>query len=147
MKLVLINDYGLRGIRILPSFVKLLTLIERRVRPENGILNVVLISDETMKPMNRKYRGKNKTTDVLTFNYVDGSRDDLRGEIYISIPTAERQTKEVSWTLAEELNKLFVHGVLHFFGYDHVKESDYRVMKLIEDDIIVSFGGKPYNCS
>jgi probable rRNA maturation factor len=147
MKLVLINDFGLRGINPLFGFEQLLRIIERKVDKKKGAFNVVLTDDKTIRQLNREHRKKDKVTDVLTFTYSLDELSDLCGEIYISIPTARKQAMLAKRRLSDELNKLFVHGILHFFGFDHVKEKDFRVMKLLEDEVIISFGGKPYECS
>ena len=80
-----------------------------------------------IKKINKRYRGKNKPTDVISFAYEDSEQfpgEEMLGEIYISIDTARRQSKELSHTLKYELQFLFVHGVLHLLGYTHETEKD-----------------------
>ncbi len=122
--------------------VKLRGQIE--VRP--GILNVVFVNDEYIHALNKAYRGKDKPTDVLSFNYEneDGldSNEELLGEIYVSVETAERQSVEHQLSRPEELAKLIVHGILHVHGYDHVEDADYKKMFAVEQAILGKIAGE-----
>ena len=110
----------------------------RNIKTRSGTVNVIFIDDRKMKALNKTYRQKNKPTDVLSFNYKKDKegRLDLMGEIYISIETARRQAKKNSEPFQSELNKLFVHGILHLHGYDHEKDSDYIKMHALECKIL-----------
>jgi len=88
---------------------------------------VVLIDDEAMQGYNRKYRGFDKTTDVLSF-CGDG---DYLGDILISVEMAFAQArKSPVLTLNSNIRRLALHGFLHLSGYDH--ESDNGEMRAIE---------------
>ncbi|MCP3979933.1 MAG: rRNA maturation RNase YbeY [bacterium] len=81
-----------------------------------------LVSDRKMREYNREYRGKDATTDVLSFPddgepAPDGQRH--LGDIVISVPEAARQAGERGETLQRELRVLSIHGYLHLLGYDH----------------------------
>ncbi len=104
-----------------------------------GVLNVVFVDDKEIHRLNKEYRKKDKPTDVLSFSYIetpDFDHTGLIGEIYISVETAKRQAAEVGWTLEEELVKLFVHGLLHIFGYDHETDEEYEEMAALEKRIL-----------
>ncbi len=75
-------------------------------------VTVAFVDDDAMKSLNRKFRRKNKTTDVLTF---PGDTAD----IIISIDQARRQAIDERHSIATEVRYLLVHGVLHALGYDH----------------------------
>lgn len=91
-----------------------------RVAPRSarGTVGVAILPDARVKALNRKYRWKNKGTDVLSF---PGSGDYL-GDIAISRGIAQKQAKILGHSLATELRVLALHGLLHLLGYDH--ESD-----------------------
>jgi probable rRNA maturation factor len=90
-------------------------------------LTVVLVDDEAMQGYNRKYRGFDKTTDVLSF-CGDG---DYLGDILISVETAFAQaSKSPVLTLESNIRRLALHGFLHLTGYDH--ETDNGEMRAIE---------------
>ena len=99
--------------------------IPRTVREGNlkrGIpyrLEVSLVSDREMRRLNKTYRAKNRPTDVLSF---PSPLHDF-GDVLIAWGVAKRQAKEYGGTLAEELQRLTVHGVLHLFGYDHERSA------------------------
>ena len=80
---------------------------------EIGEISIAFVNDKTMRGLNRKFRGKNKTTDVLTFQGDDAC------EIVISVDRAKRQAVEERHSLATELRYLLLHGILHGLGYDH----------------------------
>jgi probable rRNA maturation factor len=89
-------------------------------------LSIALVDDATIRGLNRDYRDKDRTTDVLAFSMREGevlaSRIDgppLLGDVIISVPTASRQARKNKKPLREELTMLLAHGLLHLLGYDH----------------------------
>ncbi len=76
-----------------------------------------------MRSLNRRYRGIDRTTDVLSFSFREGAFADLRpdilGDIVISVPQAERQARQAGHPFAREVELLLVHGLVHLLGYDH----------------------------
>jgi probable rRNA maturation factor len=96
-----------------------------RVRGEVALL---LGGDARLRALNRRYRGKDKPTDVLSFEGRGGGEG--IGDIVISVPTAERNARRLGRTLAEELDVLALHGFLHTLGYDH--ETDQGQMDRLE---------------
>ena len=83
-------------------------------------LSIAFVDDTTMRALNRRFRRKNKTTDVLTFP----------DEIVISLDQASRQARDEGHSLATEVRYLIAHGVLHTLGYDH--ETDDGEMNALE---------------
>jgi probable rRNA maturation factor len=95
-------------------------------------LTVAFVRDPVMRGLNRKFRGSNRTTDVLSFSSgdEDPSASDVKfigedhtGDIVISTDTALRQAKEAGHSFAREVDELVIHGVLHLCGYDHETDS------------------------
>ncbi|MBI3808298.1 MAG: rRNA maturation RNase YbeY [Nitrospirae bacterium] len=97
-------------------------------------LCIFFVGDQRMRGLNRRYRGKDRTTDVLAFAMREARTahalrqaqgrplrlmPDMLGDVVISVPTAVRQAKEGQRSLDEELTVLLVHGILHLCGYDH----------------------------
>lgn len=117
---------------------KVLLTLEKmdRLPEEITDVSIALVDDETMTGLNRKFRKKAKTTDVLTFpaddSYNDPSQKNSRplGDIVISIDQARRQAAQEKHSLATEVRYLIVHGVLHALGYDH--ETDEGEMNALE---------------
>ena len=89
-------------------------------------LGLCLIGDRRMRRLNREFRGKDRTTDVLAFAmrncrepHTSRLTPRMLGDVVISMPTAMRQAKESQRSLEEELTTLLIHGLLHLCGYDH----------------------------
>ena len=102
-------------------------------------LSLDLVGDGRMRRLNREYRKKDRTTDVLAFAMREAGSpvSVLLGDVVISVPTAQRQAKEGGRSLSEELAWLLVHGVLHLCGYDHERsETEARRMKRREQAIL-----------
>jgi probable rRNA maturation factor len=94
---------------------------------------IAFVSDVEMCKLNSQFRGKNMTTDVLSFPYQADEFDadkDFLGDIVISIEQAERQATENKLSLENEVFQLILHGILHLLGYDH--ETDNGEMNMLE---------------
>ena len=110
------------------------------------LISVAIVDDEMIQQVNKEYRGVDRPTDVISFAFLDNdaNRDKLLksnvmvdlGEIYISLPRAEEQAKEYGHSLKRELSFLFVHGLLHLLGYDHMKEEDEKIMFSLQEEIL-----------
>ena len=109
-------------------------------------LGILFVGDQRMRSLNRQYRGKDRTTDVLAFAMREAphSSASLLGDVVIAVPTAVRQAKEGHRSLDEELTVLLVHGILHLCGYDHERsEKEARRMHRRERMILRSIGSLP----
>ena len=84
-----------------------------------GRVTVLLTSDNEIRLLNRRFRGKNKATDVLSFPADAPGPLKIAGDLAISVPTARRQAAEQGHDLAVEIKVLILHGLLHLGGYDH----------------------------
>ncbi len=93
-----------------------------------GEVALLLTGDRAVRALNRRYRGKDKPTDVLSFPGPGGEAG--LGDIVISVETAARNAREHGRTLPQELDILALHGFLHVLGYDH--ETDDGTMDRIE---------------
>lgn len=87
---------------------------------EGKEVSLYLTDDNTVRLLNREFRGKDKPTDVLSFVYDEQvGKYRLLGEIVISMDTARRQAEELGHSFEEEIKRLLVHGFVHLLGYDH----------------------------
>lgn len=116
----IVDEYGYKEYSYLNDVINKVLETENVV---NAILTVILIDDEKMQELNKKYRNLDRTTDVLSFAYEDNERltfeNRILGEIFISIPKMQAQAKEYGHSEKRELSFLTVHGILHLLGYDH----------------------------
>ena len=85
---------------------------------KKGSLEVLFTDDAGIKKLNRKYRGKNAPTDVLSFNY-DGEEGGFLGSIAISVDRAGEDAVYYGLSFRAEIKFLLVHGLLHLSGYGH----------------------------
>jgi probable rRNA maturation factor len=92
-----------------------------------GEVGVLLTTDRGIRRLNRQYRGKDKSTDVLSFpalELVQSQKESQeKGDLAISVDTARRQSDACGHSLAVEIKVLMLHGLLHLAGYDHEKDN------------------------
>jgi len=91
----------------------------RRAAGVQGAVNVLVTSSAELKSLNRRFRGEDKPTDVLSFPAEPGAQEQLAGEIAISAEIAAQNARALGHSAAEEVKILVLHGVLHLRGYDH----------------------------
>jgi probable rRNA maturation factor len=109
------------------------------VEQSQAELSVALVGDQEMRPLNAKYRKKNKTTDVLSFSADPGmtSKGGLLGDVIISVEQAKRQAKERNHSLKKEMVTLLIHGILHLLGYDHERsQRQAKIMATLEQKLL-----------
>lgn len=94
---------------------------------------VRFVSDREMRQLNRLYREKDKTTDVLSFPGEESPEGEHLGDVVISVPTARQQALQAGHGIEIELKILILHGLLHCLGYDH--ETDNGEMAALEQKL------------
>ena len=114
------------------------------------LLSVSIIDNEEIHQINKEYRGIDRPTDVISFAFLDNDPEEKKklkkktivdlGEIYISLPKAMEQAEEYQHSLERELDFLFLHGLLHLLGYDHINKEDETVMFNLQDEILNALG-------
>ena len=114
--------------RVQPRRVRRVLRAAARDQGVSGELAVVLAGDRTLRSLNARYRGKDKSTDVLSFPGPGG--DAGLGDVVISLDTAARNARALGRTLPQEVDVLALHGFLHVLGYDH--ETDDGTMDRLE---------------
>lgn len=116
----------------------------RRIAPASahGELAIALVSDARVQSLNRRYRRKNRPTDVLSFPAESRTLSSaprasrlaprILGDIVIATAVARRQARAAGHSYAAELKVLALHGLLHLLGYDHERPGDRARMERIE---------------
>jgi probable rRNA maturation factor len=102
-----------------------------------GEVSLLLTTDDGIRSLNRRFRKKNKATDVLSFP-VDDPSFGTAGDLAISVETAARQARDQGHALNIELRVLMLHGLLHLAGYDH--ETDDGAMARVERRLRAQLG-------
>ncbi len=106
---------------------KLLESIVRKVLKGEKIkknIEVAFVKKKEIKALNKKYRRKDKATDVLSF----GTIDDVLPQIVICIEIVKKNAKEDNIPFKQELSKVLIHGILHLMGMNHVKTKEAEEM-------------------
>jgi probable rRNA maturation factor len=96
--------------------------LAKRALRLRGELTVLVTSNEELRRLNRRFRGKNRPTDVLSFPAPSGPRDGPKGDVAISAEIARANAKMLGHSTSDELKILVLHGVLHLAGYDHERD-------------------------
>jgi probable rRNA maturation factor len=111
-------------------------------------LSILLSDDAEMRVLNRRYRDRDKPTNVLSFPSGDPGapgRPRLLGDIALALETVRREAAAQSKNPADHVSHLTVHGVLHLLGYDHETEAEATDMEALETEILHGLGiADPY---
>ena len=100
---------------------------------------IFLTNNKKMKELNKKFRNKNKPTDVLSFPFDNKTKHKKKylGDIAIGYEIINKRSKNSNFFL--EFDKMWIHGYLHLLGHDHKKKKDFMKMKKLEDLILNKF--------
>lgn len=111
-------------------------------KSKDAEVSITLTNDKEIHKLNKKYRGIDKPTNVLSFELGD---DLLLGDIYISLDTVKREAAAENISVAEHTAHMVVHGMLHLQGYDHITDDEAKIMESKEVTIMKKLGYKnPY---
>ena len=104
-------------------------------------LNLLLSNNRCIKKLNKEFRKKNKSTDILSFPFkkkIKISNETFIGDIIISYNFMNKPKSQNIKNFKEKIIKTFIHGFLHLLGFDHIKTKDYKKMLREEDKIYKS---------
>ncbi len=106
-------------------------------------LSIRLCDDAVMRRLNRRYRGLDRTTDVLAFAMAEGeptpqTAGRLLGDVVISLPTAARNARGAGRRPLDEVTWLLAHGLLHLLGFDHQTPAQDRRMRARADALVAA---------
>lgn len=112
----------------------------------NISITIILTEETYIQELNKKFRNIDKPTDVLSFPMFEKEEiedlikndiyEKVLGDIVISIPRVHEQAKEYEHSFTRELSYMLVHGFYHLMGYDHMEETDKKVMRAKEENIL-----------
>ena len=123
--------------------LKIISKIVKFFKGKNVTFTILLTNSLKMKKLNKKFRNRNKPTDVLSFPFFSPNvlklireKNFYIGDIATSYEIVNYRSKKNNFF--SEFDKTWVHGLLHLVGYDHVKDKDYYKMSKIEKRILSS---------
>ena len=123
--------------------VKKINLKKKEFKKKIIYCTLLLSGNQEIKKLNKKFRKKNKSTDVLSFPFYDkkklkkklkSEKEIYLGDIIINLNKIRSKKNMKNFKL--EFDKLWIHGLVHLFGYDHKKEKDYRKMSVVEKNYL-----------
>ncbi|WP_404403949.1 rRNA maturation RNase YbeY [Jeotgalibacillus malaysiensis] len=129
----------------------LLSYAAKEEKIDEAECSISFVSNEEIRVVNKEYRGKDKSTDVISFALEEMTEDEVEviaagdmprmlGDIIISVEKAKEQAEEYGHTFSRELGFLALHGFLHLLGYDHMNEQDEKAMFGRQDELLKGFG-------
>ena len=123
--------------------VKKLNLRNKDLKKKVFFCTLLLSGYKEIIKLNKKFRKKENSTDVLSFpvyskknlkNIIKKEREIYLGDIIINLNKVNNKKSTKNFKL--QFNKVWIHGLIHLFGYDHKKEKDFRKMYKIESDFL-----------
>lgn len=107
----------------------------------DGEISILIVDDQEIEKLNRKYLNRDGPTNVIAFSMREGEfshfSPQLLGDVVISTDTAAKEAKYSGMTMEKRFNELLVHGILHLFGYDHeTSEQDAQEMELMNQELL-----------
>ena len=122
--------------KICKAFPKKYKFLKKKVS-----FTLMLSNNKKLKKLNKKFRNKNKSTDILSFPFTDVTKiqkDTYIGDIIISYNFINKPKSQSLKIFKEKLIKIFIHGFLHLLGFNHKKIYEYKMMLKEEDRIYKS---------
>ena len=121
-------------------FIKICNAFPKKYKFSNKkvSLSLLLSNNKNIKRLNKNFRNKNKSTDILSFPFnkkIKISKNTYLGDIIISYNYLDKPKSQDLWSFKQKTIKIFIHGFLHLLGFDHIKNKDYFKM-LREENFI-----------
>ena len=123
--------------------IKLLNKKNKLYKKNTLICSLLLSGPDEIKKLNKKFRKKNKITDVLSFPFHEKNQLDIKikrekeiyiGDIILNLNKIKNKKNKVKFK--NELNKLWIHGLVHLFGHQHKIDKDFKAMNKIEKEYL-----------
>lgn len=138
------NESG-KEIEEITKLQEYMKFVVEKLTIENGIFNIIFVSNEKIHEINKEFRHVDRVTDVISFALEDNPDivyDDFRllGDIYIAIDVAYDQAIEYNHSREREVCFLATHGLLHLLGYDHMTEEEEKEMFGKQEELLKEYG-------
>lgn len=141
--------------KVIENIVKESFVILKIVLPEDSAIefSVVLTNNTEIQELNKQYRGKDKPTNVLSFQVIENHLNDeiakqpylLLGDIFVSLNVLKQEAKEQGKSIQNHFTHLCLHSFLHLLGYDHMNDIEADEMESLEVKVLEKIGIKnPY---
>jgi probable rRNA maturation factor len=112
--------------------------------PDSAELSVLVTDDAQVADLNNRFRGKSGSTNILSFPVkqvqVGEMPPPMLGDLVFAFPTVAREATEQGKSIDAHFQHLFIHGLLHLFGYDHENDTDAVIMEALEVEVLARLG-------
>jgi rRNA maturation RNase YbeY len=120
-----------------PDFSKWLSAVILSENKKEGEINYIFCDDDYLLEINRQYLDHDTLTDIISFDYSFGN--EIIGDIFVSVERVKENASDYKVTFHEEIQRVLVHGILHYCGYKDKTESDELVMRSKEEEKMKMF--------
>ena len=120
-----------------PDFSKWLSAVILSENKKEGEINYIFCDDDYLLEINQQYLDHDTLTDIISFDYSVGN--ELNGDIFVSVERVKENASDFNVTFHEEIQRVLVHGILHYCGYKDKTESDELVMRSKEEEKMKMF--------
>ena len=124
---------------------KLISYLRKEFNLTISFLSISFISSVELRSINKEYLNHDYGTDVITFNYSKKLKD-IDGEILISLEEAKLNAKKYDVAYGKELGRLVIHGMLHLLNFDDNNKENKKIMKRMENKLILSYNFTLFAC-
>ena len=135
------NRVGRKGVPTAASFESWVKAALNGRHEGRRQVNIVLFGEKEARAINRKYRGKDYATNVLSFTYepLPGEKTGLLGDLAICPAVVTREAAEQSKSARDHYAHLTIHGTLHLLGFDHEADAQAQTMEALERKLLARF--------
>ncbi|MFM9824902.1 rRNA maturation RNase YbeY [Flavobacterium sp.] len=128
------TDFKLASEDLISSWINQVIVSENK---KEGEINFVFCDDVYLHKINLEHLGHDTLTDIISFDYCMGN--EIHGDIFISVERVADNAKDYNVTFEEELQRVLIHGILHYCGYKDKSQKDELLMRNKEDEKIALF--------
>ena len=120
-----------------PEFSKWLSAVILSENKKEGEINYIFCDDNYLLEINQQYLDHDTLTDIISFDYSVGN--EINGDVFVSVERVKENAADYNVTFHEEIQRVLVHGILHYCGYKDKTESDELVMRTKEEEKMKMF--------
>lgn len=128
------TDYTLECEEAVANWISRVIVSEQK---NEGEINYIFCDDNYLHKLNVEHLGHDTLTDIISFDYCLGK--EINGDIFISVERVAENAIDYNVSFKEELNRVLIHGILHYCGYKDKTEADERLMRVKEDEKLAMF--------
>ena len=119
------------------DFSKWLSEVILSENKKEGEINYIFCDDDYLLEINQQYLDHDTLTDIISFDYSVGN--EINGDVFVSVERVKENASDYNVTFHEEIQRVLVHGILHYCGYKDKTESDELIMRAKEEEKMKMF--------